>query len=450
MKLALLVTGFLGSGKTTFILKSLVDRHRDKKLGVIVNDFGEIGYDKLLYYKEKLRVQGIDGRCVCCEGGGAILQALHRMQDTDLLIVETSGISDPYPVMQALETTGWMSHITVCVVPADSWQDFRREDIFRAQLEYADCVVVSRCDLLPAGIPKELIETLKDKPYFLSYEGKVQEDFYMFLYADHGRVGRFKLLNPEHKRFFQHTIKLNGYLSMYGFENFLRRLPKNVVRVKGVLYCVESPVPMGINWTPRHICWEPVETSTEAFLNFIYYDYFEIPNIPTCSELDPWQAIPVGDFDRREGIAYVEGKPTSEIYAIEYMLQQSLKDFVLVTFPQNPSHKLILKKIYIEPTPQNISYISCNLIENYSKLILWLIPDAFASCIINKARGNKIIHIGKNYLLPKAFISLRADTQEKLKALEKVLNDAVFNESLNILHSASINHLHNLIPDDYH
>lgn len=433
MKLGLLVTGFLGSGKTTFILNSIVSMYKDKKLGILVNDFGKIGYDKLLYYTRELRVQGIDGRCVCCEGGATLLQALHSFQDVDILIVETSGLSNPYPIMHAMESSGWVSHITICVVAADSWQDFQEEGLFRAQLEYADCIIISRCDLLPVGIPKKLIDMFQNKPWFLSHEGKVQEEFFLFLHADSTYVKQLSGKHAEHittannvqKKFHQYTLKVEGYVSMHDFEKFLRSLPKNIVRVKGVLNCVESPLPMGINWTPRHMCWEYIETSIDSFLSFIYYDSFEIPPIPIYSEPDLWKTIPIGDFDMREGLAYVNGTPRNEICALEYVLQQNIEDFVLVALPENPVHTLKLKKkVYINPSPQNILYFSTNLIRNYDNIILWLIPDAYASYVIDRAKGNKIIHIGKNYLLPKAFVSIRVDTQKKLKAIETILREA--------------------------
>ncbi len=90
MRQALLVTGFLGGGKTTFVLKSLVERYKHKRLAIVVNDFGEISYDRLAYYQKGLKVMGVEGGCFCCESAGELESVISSLKDIDLLVVETS------------------------------------------------------------------------------------------------------------------------------------------------------------------------------------------------------------------------------------------------------------------------------------------------------------------------------------------------------------------------
>ena len=224
---ALIITGFLGSGKTTFVLRSLIERYKYKKLGIVVNDFGEVSYDKISYYWEGLRVMGVEGGCFCCETNAELLEALKHLKDTDLLIVETSGVSEPYPIMQALETSNFSSYLVVCVVSADSWKDFEKDPLFISQLSYSHCVVASRCDIALQEDIAQLEEYIKDKPLFLSYEGKVEEDFYTFFEGEKvEKISGTPSGIRAKERFSQRTLKLSGYHSMHEIEEYLRRLPR--------------------------------------------------------------------------------------------------------------------------------------------------------------------------------------------------------------------------------
>ena len=96
----IILSGFLGSGKTT-LLRSLLLRHSDRKIAVLLNDFGDIPVDG-----ETLRRSGVEGGVVVEIGGGSVfcsclrepfIKALANLaaRDEDLIIVEASGMSDP-------------------------------------------------------------------------------------------------------------------------------------------------------------------------------------------------------------------------------------------------------------------------------------------------------------------------------------------------------------------
>jgi G3E family GTPase len=118
---AVVVSGFLGSGKTTFILRSLLPRLKGKKISVVVNDFGEVNYDKIRLYQEGLEVYGIEGNCFCCELGGEFLNILAsiKRQGVEFLVVETSGVSDPSPIYYSLESSGFSVELMIGVFALD-------------------------------------------------------------------------------------------------------------------------------------------------------------------------------------------------------------------------------------------------------------------------------------------------------------------------------------------
>lgn len=99
------LTGFLGSGKTTLLNYILKENH-GMKIGVIENEFGEIGIDGDLVIESSEEVFEMTNGCVCCvaEARDDLLRVvrmlLDRPQRLDHILIETSGLADPYPVAQ--------------------------------------------------------------------------------------------------------------------------------------------------------------------------------------------------------------------------------------------------------------------------------------------------------------------------------------------------------------
>ena len=105
------ITGFLGSGKTT-LLSHLLRDPAFARTAVIVNEFGEVGLDHLLVEASDEEVILLEGGCLCCKvrgdlvrTAGSLLARRARGEATfDRLVVETTGLADPAPILQALMT----------------------------------------------------------------------------------------------------------------------------------------------------------------------------------------------------------------------------------------------------------------------------------------------------------------------------------------------------------
>ena len=103
-----LITGFLGSGKTTFI-NQLLENATDLRIAVLVNELGQIDIDgKLIRSKDKNKVELTNG-CICCSINDSLMQSvvdiLARRDTVDYLVVETTGGADPLPIMQTFLAT---------------------------------------------------------------------------------------------------------------------------------------------------------------------------------------------------------------------------------------------------------------------------------------------------------------------------------------------------------
>ncbi|PTL54876.1 hypothetical protein C7Y72_20060 [Paraconexibacter algicola] len=150
---ALLLTGFLGAGKTT-ALNALMAARPDLRVGVIENEAGAEGVDSDLL-QGAARVVEIAGGCACCTVRGALSSALEllaeRTDELDLVVVEASGIADPVPIAQAFQVPAVRGAIriaaTVCVVdvPAVAAADLLPH-VWGRQLRFADQVLLTKAD----------------------------------------------------------------------------------------------------------------------------------------------------------------------------------------------------------------------------------------------------------------------------------------------------------------
>ena len=152
------VTGFLGSGKTTLV-NQLLKKERDSL--VIVNEYGDVSVDHQLVESVKEEAIALPNGCLCCHVRGDLEEALMgaalrrrrgEIAGFDRVIVETSGLADPGPVAQTLYNDHALSRdyklgpIVTVVDAADAEARRASADIARSQIAAADVVVLSKTD----------------------------------------------------------------------------------------------------------------------------------------------------------------------------------------------------------------------------------------------------------------------------------------------------------------
>ncbi|MCP8318118.1 MAG: cobalamin biosynthesis protein P47K [archaeon] len=151
----LIISVFFGSGKTTLILelaRELVIK-RGKKVGIIVNDIGEVGIDDKVMKSYGLNVKEMFGGCICCEMAVNLpttLKALKEVYNPDVVILEPSGIADASNVKKVLDS---ISNLKIDVLPVVALFDATQFDLLVeslpfiiAQLKSADKVLVNKID----------------------------------------------------------------------------------------------------------------------------------------------------------------------------------------------------------------------------------------------------------------------------------------------------------------
>lgn len=124
-----LLTGFLGSGKTTLIRRLIPQlTARNIRSHVLINDFGNAIFDAETLRGEAAAVEEITGSCVCCESLDALLAALAKTKPigNSVILLETNGATDVPSLLEVLAMSKSTRHCTppiqVAVVDADQWQ----------------------------------------------------------------------------------------------------------------------------------------------------------------------------------------------------------------------------------------------------------------------------------------------------------------------------------------
>ena len=159
-----LLTGYLGAGKTTLLNRILTYEH-GQKVAVIVNEFGEVGIDNQLVINADEEIFEMNNGCICCTVRGDLIRIIgnlmKRRDKFDHLVIETTGLADPAPVIQTFfmdEDVQAQTHLDSVVTVVDVkhiWQHWEAEEA-QEQIAFADVILLNKTDLVTAEELEEL------------------------------------------------------------------------------------------------------------------------------------------------------------------------------------------------------------------------------------------------------------------------------------------------------
>jgi G3E family GTPase len=150
------LTGFLGAGKTT-LLNQILSANEGRQIAVIVNEFGEAGIDGQLVISADEEILELNNGCICCTVRGdlsrAVASILQRGRKIDHIVIETTGLADPAPVIQSFILDETLRAHTaldaiVTVVDAQHVRDQLDNEQAREQVAFADVVLINKIDLV--------------------------------------------------------------------------------------------------------------------------------------------------------------------------------------------------------------------------------------------------------------------------------------------------------------
>jgi G3E family GTPase len=256
-----LLTGFLGSGKTSFLRRVLAD-NAAADTAVLINEFGEVGLDHLMVEATRPGdVVVLPSGCMCCAVKQDLALALHRLLTSRAngtlppfrrVAIETSGLAEPAPILYTLAADAYLEHMLRCervVTVVDAV--FGEATIARfaeatAQAVCADLLVISKTDLQPASAAlRAQLRALN--PWAEIAEGATFESPAAALFAAGATRPRQRAWSAaaHSNGITGHTLLLHRTLTRLQFAMALgglaRQRGEDLLRVKGIVEFADRP-----------------------------------------------------------------------------------------------------------------------------------------------------------------------------------------------------------------
>lgn len=263
----ILVTGFLGAGKTSLI-NQILEQKKDLKISVILNEFGDVKLESQFIKSKKDDVIELTNGCMCCvaqyDFQHVINWILTEKPETQYVIVEASGLSDPMPIAQVLTEGNLKTKVTletiVCVV--DALNFFNTKEQYKTvmiQVSNSDLIVITKSQISETeNINKitNFINLFLPRVTVLEQTKDFSVDLIFGQIYEHNDLSKSQTENHEHVD----TLfwKSEKPLEFNKINSLLRKLPANIVRVKGILQISEN------NQSPRKFLIQYVGSRSEV------------------------------------------------------------------------------------------------------------------------------------------------------------------------------------------
>ncbi len=249
----LLVTGFLGAGKTS-VVNHLLAHAAGRRIAAVVNDFGAINIDADLIAGASDGVVSLSNGCICCSLEGDLLRTLASLLRRDprpeVIVIETSGVADPTDILRNLMDPVIFREApletVLCVVDASAPVATLQDPLLQSQLRAADVVALTKSDLADPAAPERVRAAVRAvRPGSVVVE------------APHGAVPAALLFAPDPdqlpaphepgrrlpaaERFQALSWTSDRPVSLQRFQAAIGRLAPKLARAKGIFETVEQP-----------------------------------------------------------------------------------------------------------------------------------------------------------------------------------------------------------------
>jgi len=250
----LLVTGFLGAGKTT-VVNHLLAHAEGRRIAAVVNDFGAINIDAELIEGASDGVVSLANGCICCTLEGDLLRTLAALLRRDprpeFIVIETSGVADPADIVRNLmDPVIWQEaplDTVLCVLDATTSAARLNDDaLLRSQLLAADVVALSKVDLADQAARAQLRDAVRAlRPAAVMVDalnGEVPTALLFPLDADRVPEPRETApRRPATDRFETLSWTSDRPVSLPRLQQAIGRLAPKLARAKGLFETVEQP-----------------------------------------------------------------------------------------------------------------------------------------------------------------------------------------------------------------
>jgi len=269
-----IITGFLGSGKTT-LLNHILTNNQDLKVAILVNEFGDIDIDSQLLISVEENMVSLSNGCICCTINDDLLDTVFQILESDkkidYLIVETTGVADPLPIILTFLSPELRDLIrldsVLTLIDADNFtSEHFDSDAALKQIIYGDIIILNKVDLGSETKIKQLEEDIlciKNRANILcSQYGKVplplildinshNSNNYSLEKSKQKQHHHHHNHDHDHDHHHSHHLEIDGFISISfecdrpfnvdKFQNFITdNIMSQVYRAKGILWFAES------------------------------------------------------------------------------------------------------------------------------------------------------------------------------------------------------------------
>jgi len=279
------------------MLTNTVKKHfGDKNIAIVVNEFGDVGVDSKILTNVHSEVLEISEGCICCklaqEFESGVTEIINKY-NPEIIFVETSGASEPFPIFLSLQNLGVSVEGIICVTDAKNFDSYKDNSTAKYQLGGSNIIVLNKVDLVTneelESVTKEITAIKEQYNIKNNLTGKTIFNNYMVHHAEQGIVekqvfeGVYKVdeivgLAKDYKHH-DHTGKdsitqkvayLKEGIEFKDVDAVLNSLPKSIYRVKGVVKTTDVPQAIFINYSFGDASYEELNDYNEqSILIFI-------------------------------------------------------------------------------------------------------------------------------------------------------------------------------------
>ncbi len=258
-----LISGFLGSGKTTFLQK-MIDYFSGLKVAVLVNEFGPVSIDGIKLYKEGIKITEINNGSIFCSCLKAdFIKALITLSncDIDVLLIENSGLADPSNMHYILAETRGKQAVeynyrgSICIVDALNFLKYLKVlTPINNQIAQSNFIIINKTDKVSFSV----VNKIKEEVSLINPKAYIYTTIYAYVplsllndrLVDKGYIGNTS--NKPSNRIATYCLESNSTFDKNDLYNFVKILSPYTYRIKG--YAKSDNGWINIDCTEDSIC----------------------------------------------------------------------------------------------------------------------------------------------------------------------------------------------------
>lgn len=259
-----ILTGFLGSGKTSLLKALLKEMSGKQKIAVLMNEIGEISIDAKLLKGFSTKVFELNDGCICCsvnEDFVTVLNELSEKTSPDLIVIETTGVANPMNILYSIINPVFIIDAVITTIDAKNFLQMKDEvDVAEDQLDAADAVVITKDDLASTSELTSVEDYVRaHRPnatlffrhsldlsllFGTAYPRRLDMDSAHAHHTHHEHTSH----HYEHGSIEAFRLTSDSDFELTRLQSALESLPKNLWRLKGIVHLASHATPFILNF----------------------------------------------------------------------------------------------------------------------------------------------------------------------------------------------------------